>query len=82
MIEPSQIISLLQNIPLGAPIEHYITSRVYAELPKCKQRAIATLQCAMLEPAYKPLVEAFKAQNYDLHQKMQEMVKQVYARKN
>lgn len=36
---------------------------IYAQLPGCKQRYIATLQCAMIEPQWRYLVPDWKAQH-------------------
>lgn len=73
----SQVIDILKRIPEGTPPEHYIISRIEAVLPKCKQRAIATIHCTMIENEYKDLVEMYKKFNYNLHQKFQTILQRL-----
>lgn len=73
----SEVIQILKRIPEGAPPEHYIISRIEAKLPKCKQRAIATIHCTMIESEYTDLVEEYKKYNYNLHQKFQTILQRL-----
>lgn len=79
---PTQIFSALRNLPPGFAAEHWIISRIYSQLPRCKQRAIASLHCSMLEDEYKELCSIYKTEhNYDLHQKFRGMIEEVYKRR-
>lgn len=81
MITYNQILLLLKNAPKGAPIEHLFAARIIPHLPKCKQRAIATVQCAMLDPDYKCLCDLYqKDYGFDLHHKMKSIVAEIYKR--
>lgn len=82
MIRPDEVIQLLKNVPDGFPIEHYIIARIEARLPQCKQRAIATIHCSMLEPEYKELCQLFQEKhNYNLHQKFKTVLDAINKRR-
>lgn len=82
MIRPDEVIDLLKRIPEGFPPEHYIIARIESRLPQCKQRAIATIHCSMLEPEYKELCQLFQEKhNYNLHQKFKTILDAIYKRR-
>lgn len=79
-IEPAGIIRALNTIDQNTNMDD-IMPRIFAALPTCIQRAVATLQCAQLEKEYKGLVLKLKAQNdFDLPQWMREMTQRVIMR--
>lgn len=67
-IEPRHIIEALTNVNADTPLET-LMEQLYAQLPKCVQRAVGTLQYAQLEPQYKGirtrLMDEF---GFDVHQ--------------
>lgn len=80
MIEPRHIIAALKTIDANTPIEAFMTN-LYAQLPKCIQRAIGTLQCAQLEPEYREIRTRLMAEyGFDVHQHIREKQERILKR--
>lgn len=79
-IEPRHIIDALKNINADTPIEHLMQT-LYSQLPRCVQRAIATLQCTQLETEYKALRSSLMIDyKFDLHQHIRDEVERILKR--
>jgi hypothetical protein len=80
-IEPAGIIQAIKEINKDTPIEHYMQN-IYAALPTCVQRAIATIQCTQLELDYKQQVARMQTEfNFDLHKHLQDQIQTILTRR-
>lgn len=80
-IEPSGVIFELNRVSTVDEIRPCL-DRIFSYLPTCINRAIGTIQCAQLEPAYKTINARFKAEfDFDLHQAFKDQVALILARK-
>ena len=79
-IEPKHFIEALKRIDANTPVESFIQG-LYAQLPKCIQRAIGTLQCVQLEDDYRVLRTRLMADlGFDLHQHIRAQIEKILTR--